>query len=89
MDWRMALTTFTAIFLAEMGDKTQIAVVTMTAESRKPLSVFIGGAAALALVTALGVLAGGIVDRYIPAWLLPKLAAVLFVAIGVWTWFKG
>jgi Ca2+/H+ antiporter, TMEM165/GDT1 family len=89
MDWRLALTTFTAIFLAEMGDKTQIAVVTMTASSRKPLSVFIGGAAALALVTALGVLVGGVVDRYLPARLLPKIAAVLFVAIGIWTWIKG
>ena len=43
MDWRSALATFTAIFLAEMGDKTQIAIITMTASSRKPLSVFIGG----------------------------------------------
>jgi Ca2+/H+ antiporter, TMEM165/GDT1 family len=89
MDWKLALTTFTAIFLAEMGDKTQIAVITMTASSRKPLSVFLGGAVALALVTALGVLVGGAVDRYVPAWLLPKLAAVLFVVIGIWTWFKG
>ena len=61
----------------------------MTASSRKPLSVFIGGAVALTLVTALGVLVGGIVDRYLPEWLLTKAAAILFVAIGVWTWFKG
>jgi putative Ca2+/H+ antiporter (TMEM165/GDT1 family) len=89
MDWKLALATFTAIFLAEMGDKTQIAIVTMTASSRKPMSVFLGGAAALTVVTLLGVLVGGIVDRYLPEWLLPKAAAVLFVAIGIWTWFKA
>ncbi len=89
MDWRLALTTFSAIFLAEMGDKTQLAIVTMTASSRKPLPVFLGGAAALTLVTALGVLLGGVVDRFVPQRLLAKAAAVLFVAIGVWTWFKA
>ena len=89
MDWRLALTTFSAIFLAEMGDKTQLAIVTMTASSRKPLPVFLGGAAALVLVTALGVLLGGVIDRFVPQWLLAKAAAVLFVAIGLWTWFKA
>ncbi len=89
MDWKLALTTFSAIFLAEMGDKTQLAVVTMTASSRKPLSVFLGGAVALMLVTALGVLLGGVIDRYVPERLLARSAAVLFVVIGVWTWFKA
>ncbi len=89
MDWRLALTTFSAIFLAEMGDKTQIAVITFTADTHKPLAVFIGAAVALALVSGLGVLVGGFVGRYVPQWLLPKIAAVVFVAIGVWTWYHG
>jgi putative Ca2+/H+ antiporter (TMEM165/GDT1 family) len=88
MDWKMAATTFTAIFLAEMGDKTQLAILTMSASSGKPFSVFLGGAVALILVTAVGALLGGAVTRYIPEAILTKIAAVLFVAIGIWTWFK-
>ena len=89
MDLRIVLTTFAAIFLAEMGDKTQLAAITMTATSRKPLSVFLGGALALTLVTALGVLLGTVVTKWIPETILKKCAAILFVVIGVWTWFKG
>ena len=89
MDWKLALTAFAATFLAEMGDKTQLAVVSMTASSGKPLSVFIGATIALTLVTLLGALAGGVVTRWVPEQVLTKLAAVLFVAIGIWTWFKG
>jgi putative Ca2+/H+ antiporter (TMEM165/GDT1 family) len=89
MDWKLVLTTFSAIFLAEMGDKTQLAVFTLTASSHRPWSVFLGGALALTLVTALGVLVGGFVTRFIPAWVLPKAAALIFIAIGLWTWFKG
>lgn len=89
MDWKIALTTFGTLFLAEMGDKTQLAVITLTASSRKPWAVFIGGSAALILVTGLGAVAGGFVTRWIPAEIITKAAAVLFVAIGIWTWFKG
>jgi putative Ca2+/H+ antiporter (TMEM165/GDT1 family) len=89
MDLRIVLTTFAAIFLAEMGDKTQLAAITMTASSRKPLSVFLGGALALILVTGLGVLLGTVVTRWIPETIIKKSAAVLFVVIGIWTWFKG
>jgi putative Ca2+/H+ antiporter (TMEM165/GDT1 family) len=88
MDWKMAGTTFTAIFLAEMGDKTQLAILTLSASSGKPFSVFLGGAVALILVTAVGALLGGAVTRYVPEEILTKVAAVLFVAIGIWTWFK-
>ena len=47
MDWKVFWVTFGAIFLAEMGDKTQLAALTMAAETRLPLSVFLGAAAAL------------------------------------------
>ncbi len=89
MDWRLSLTVFTTIFIAEMGDKTQLAVVTMTASSAKPFSVFVGAAAALALVTVLGVLLGGVVTKWIPETVLKKAAAVLFVGLGIWTWLRG
>lgn len=89
MDWKLALTTFTAIFIAEMGDKTQLAIISLTASSQKPLAVFLGGAVAMTVVTALGALLGEAVTRFVSEALLKKIAAALFVAIGVWTWFKG
>ena len=50
MDLRVLLTTFGIIFLAEMGDKTQLAAMTMAADSKKPWAVFIGASLALAAV---------------------------------------
>ena len=89
MDWKVALTTFSAIFLAEMGDKTQLAVVTLVASSKRPPAVFLGAAMAFMLVTALGVLLGELVTRYVPEGILKRMAALLFIAIGIWTWIKG
>jgi crotonobetainyl-CoA:carnitine CoA-transferase CaiB-like acyl-CoA transferase len=54
MDWRVFLATFGAIFLAEMGDKTQLAAMTMAAETKRPWTVFVGATLALACVSALG-----------------------------------
>ncbi len=88
MAWKQILTAFAVIFLAELGDKTQIAMITMSASSKSPLSVFLGGAAALVLLTAIAVVAGEVVTRYVPESVLSRIAAILFVLIGVWTWFK-
>jgi putative Ca2+/H+ antiporter (TMEM165/GDT1 family) len=88
MDWKVAAATFAALFLAEMGDKTQLAIITMSASTRKPFSVFLGGVLALFLVTALGALLGGAIARHVPQQILTKGAAILFVAIGIWTWFR-
>jgi len=88
MAWSQFLTAFAAIFIAELGDKTQIAVITMSASSKHPLSIFIGGSIAMVLLTGIAVVGGEIVTRYISATVLSKVAAVLFVLIGIWTWFK-
>ena len=88
MAWNQFLTAFAVIFLAELGDKTQIAMITMSASSKHALSVFLGGAFALVLLTGIAVVAGEVVTRYVPATVLSKIAAVLFVLIGIWTWFK-
>ena len=58
MDLRVLLTTFGVIFLAEMGDKTQLAAMTMAAQTKRPWAVFIGASLALASVSALGVVVG-------------------------------
>ena len=60
MDWRVLLTTFGVIFLAEMGDKTQLAAMTMAAQSKKPWAVFFAAAVALTAVSAIGVIAGSV-----------------------------
>lgn len=88
MDWKIALTAFTTLFLAEMGDKTQLAVITLTASSGKPWAVLLGGAAALTAVTAVGVAFGGTALRFVPEAVLQRGAATAFIAIGIWMWVK-
>ena len=84
---RVLLSTFALLFVAELGDKTQLAVISMTAKHKMPLWVFLGAALALTAVTALGVLGGGLLTRFIPELVLRKIAAVLFVGMGLLMWF--
>ena len=88
MDTKILLSAFATLFLAEFGDKTQLAVITLTASSGKPWAVFLGAAAALAAVTAIGVLLGQGAVRLVPEAVLRRSAAVLFVGIGVWMWVR-
>jgi putative Ca2+/H+ antiporter (TMEM165/GDT1 family) len=82
VDWHVILTTFGVIFLAELGDKTQLAAMTLAAQTRRPWAVLIGASIALACVSAIGVAVGGILGEYLPlAWI--KRAAVAFIIIGV------
>jgi putative Ca2+/H+ antiporter (TMEM165/GDT1 family) len=83
MDWRVFLTTFGVIFLAEMGDKTQLAAMTMAAQSKRPWTVFIGSALALTAVSAVGVVIGSVVGNYIPLIWVKRAAAIAFIVIGV------
>ena len=83
MDWRIFMTTFATIFLAEMGDKTQLAAMTMAAETKRPLTVFVSAALALACVSALGVAVGGALGHYLPLEWIRRVAALGFIAIGV------
>lgn len=83
MDLRVLLTTFGIIFLAEMGDKTQLAAMTMAADTKKPWSVLLGASLALAAVSALGVLVGSVVGDYVPLIWVKRVAAIAFIIIGV------
>jgi Ca2+/H+ antiporter, TMEM165/GDT1 family len=89
MDFKLMVSTFVTLFISEMGDKTQLAVITLAAGTKKPLSVAIGGALGLIAVTLIGAYAGGFVTRFVPEEYLKKGAAVLFVGMGVWTWLKA
>jgi putative Ca2+/H+ antiporter (TMEM165/GDT1 family) len=83
MDWKIFGTAFLTLFLAELGDKTQLAVITMTSSTESKVSVFLGAAAALVAVTLLGVVFGGILSQYIPTEWLQRIVAVAFIVIGV------
>jgi putative Ca2+/H+ antiporter (TMEM165/GDT1 family) len=83
MDWRVFWVTFGTIFLAEMGDKTQLAALTMSAETRMPVAVFLGAFTALGLATLLGVVFGNYLPHLIPQGLLKKMAGAVFIIIGV------
>jgi putative Ca2+/H+ antiporter (TMEM165/GDT1 family) len=84
MDWKLVLTTFGAVFLAELGDKTQLATLAFATSGRSRWAVFIGSACALVATSAIAVLAGEAIARAIPPALLKRVAGVAFVAIGVW-----
>jgi putative Ca2+/H+ antiporter (TMEM165/GDT1 family) len=85
---RVLLSTFALLFIAELGDKTQLAVINMTAKHKMPLWVFAGATLALAAVTGVGVLGGELLTRFIPEAILRKVAAMLFVAMGALIWFE-
>lgn len=83
MDWKLVGTAFAVLFLAELGDKTQLAVFTLSAQSKRPGAVFFGASLALILVTLLGAYFGGFISRVVPEKVLHIGAASLFIVIGV------
>jgi Ca2+/H+ antiporter, TMEM165/GDT1 family len=83
MDWRVFLTTFGIMFLAEMGDKTQIAAMTMAAEKKRPWEVFVAASLALAAVSAIGVLIGSALGHYLPLEWIKRAAGAAFIVIGI------
>lgn len=82
MDWKLFLTVFGTMFLAELGDKTQLTVLTFTCSYKNPFSVFLGGAAALVVSTLLAVIVGEGLVKIIPVKILHILAALAFIVIG-------
>ena len=82
--WAVFTSTFVTIFLAEMGDKTQIVTLLMSAESQSPWLVFIGAAAALITTSLLGVLIGYWLSRKLDPKILDLAVAVLLLFITAW-----
>jgi len=90
MDFKVLVTTFGMIFLAELGDKTQLATFAFAAESKSRFAVFIGSAGALVLTSLLAVVFGSAVSRLVPASYIKTGAGALFVLLGLWMmWFSG
>lgn len=82
MDLTLLISTFLTVFLAELGDKTQLATVALSGTSDRPLAVFLGSASALVLASLLGAMAGGSLASVIPTELLQLIASVGFLIIG-------
>ncbi|MBA53287.1 MAG: hypothetical protein CMK89_02425 [Pseudomonadales bacterium] len=85
MDWRVFLTIFISVFLAELGDKTQLA--TMLFASDKAVSkwtVFFASASALVVAAAIGVAAGSVISQYVSEKVLSMIAGIGFILIGAW-----
>ena len=78
------LTTFTTVFLAELGDKTQLAALLLSAESGRPVLVFFGASMALISSSLVGVVLGRWLSRVLPPQQLERLAGILMVALGLW-----
>ena len=86
MDLKVLATVFASVFLAELGDKTQLATLLFAAEAQvSKLTVFVAASAALVVATGIGVLAGGVVSQYVSPSTLKVVAGAGFIAIGIWT----
>jgi len=83
MDGKIFLATFSAIFVAELADKTQLVGISMSAKSGKPLLVWLGSVSAYIIVTAISVFIGATLGKFIKPELIRYLGASLFVVIGI------
>jgi len=83
IDWEIFASTFGAVFIAELGDKTQIATLSLSAGNTSKWTVFAGSALALCATPAIAVLAGGLVSRFVsPLW-LRRISGGVFIALGI------
>lgn len=82
-DWKILGSTLGLLFVAEMGDKTQLAILSLAGKSQNPWMVFIGGALALVTVTAVGVVGGQGLCKIVPERVLLWVSAVAFVLMGL------
>jgi putative Ca2+/H+ antiporter (TMEM165/GDT1 family) len=86
MDLKALLPIFATVFLAELGDKTQLATVLFAADAKhNPWLVFVAASAALVCAAALGVLGGSFVAKHVDTRMLSIVAGIGFIAIGAWT----
>ncbi len=90
MDWKIFATVFAAVFIAELGDKTQLATMLFAADREvSKYTVFLAASAALVLASAIGVLAGSLLSNVISERVLHYVAGTGFILIGAWTLYKA
>ncbi len=83
MDWKIFCATFTAVFVAELADKTQLVGIGMSAKSGRPLVVFMGSVAAYGVVTVISVVVGAAVGTHIRPDLIRQAGGGLFILMGI------
>ncbi len=84
--WRVFATVFTTVFIAEIGDKTQLATVLFASEAKaSKWVIFAGAALALTAAAGIGVLVGAQLERFVSPRTLKLVAGIGFIAIGIWT----
>jgi putative Ca2+/H+ antiporter (TMEM165/GDT1 family) len=88
MDLKIVLETFGLVFLAELGDKTQLAAFCLSANCDSKWSVFLGSASALVITSLIAVLLGGVVSRFVSPQHIKIGAGVFFILVGLWTVFS-
>ena len=90
MDWKVFLTVFGTVFLAELGDKTQLATVLFASRNTVSLwTIFIAASTALVLTSAIGVAAGAVISEYVNPRYLSYAAGIGFLVIGAWTIYQA
>jgi putative Ca2+/H+ antiporter (TMEM165/GDT1 family) len=90
MDWKVFVTVFGTVFLAELGDKTQLATVLFASRNVVSLwTVFLAASVALVLTSAIGVAAGALVSQYVSPRYLSYAAGIGFIVIGAWTIYQA
>lgn len=82
-DWKIAAVTFGTVFLAELGDKTQLAALGLSATSGRPWIVFVAGSLALIAATAMAAALGGLIATTGATPWIRRAGAALFIVIGV------
>lgn len=83
MDWQLFGLTFMTVFLAEIGDKSQLAAIALGGSAKSPRAVFFGSITALILASFLGVIAGGSIAQLLPAKILKAIAALGFILLSL------
>jgi putative Ca2+/H+ antiporter (TMEM165/GDT1 family) len=90
MEYKVLITVFSAVFIAELGDKTQLATMLFAADKDvSKWTVFLGASLALIVASGIGVLAGSAISQYVSEKQLSYVAGIGFIAIGVWTLVKS
>lgn len=83
MDWQLFGLSFITVFLAEIGDKSQLAAIALGGSAKSPRAVFFGSIVALILASFLGVIAGGTVAQFLPTKVLKAMAAIAFALMAL------
>lgn len=83
MDLKIFFATFTAVFFAEMADKTQMVGIGMASKSAKPLTVFFGSVCAYMVITAISVIIGAALGKYMKPEIIKYCGASIFIILGI------